>query len=71
MQSAAEYRACCYQASNLALFRLKEAVAKKPEGKLAVVADLDETILDNAGFQAMQLRSNLAYDQRLWEIWEE
>lgn len=71
MQTAAEYRACCYQAFNLALYRLKESVAKNPEGKLAVVADLDETILDNAGFQAMQLRSNLAYDQRLWEIWEE
>jgi len=71
MQTSAEYRACCYQAFNLALDRLKEAVAKKPEGRLAVVADLDETILDNAGFQAMQLRSNLAFDLRLWEMWEE
>lgn len=33
--------------------------------------DLDETVLDNAGFQAMQLRSDLAYDQRLWDLWEE
>jgi acid phosphatase len=33
--------------------------------------DLDETVLDNGGFQAMQVRSNIAFDQRLWDIWEE
>jgi 5'-nucleotidase (lipoprotein e(P4) family) len=73
MQTAAEYRACCYQAYNLATIRLREECAahKDKAGKLAVVLDLDETVLDNAGFQAMQLRSNLAYDQRLWDVWEE
>lgn len=71
METSAEYRACCYQAYNLALFRLKEALAKAKAGKFAVVMDLDETTLDNSGFQAMQLRSGLAYDQRLWDAWEE
>jgi acid phosphatase len=71
MQTSAEYRACCYQAYNLATLRLKEALAKKPAGKPAVIMDLDETVLDNAGFQAMQSRSKLAYDQRLWDRWEE
>lgn len=71
MQTSAEYRACCYQAYNLATLRLREAVeANKGPAKLAVVMDLDETVLDNGGFQAMQLRSNLAYDQRLWDMWE-
>lgn len=70
MQTSAEYRACCYQAYNLASLRLKLAVEKNRTAKLAVVLDLDETVLDNAGFQAMQLRSNLAYDQRLWDMWE-
>jgi acid phosphatase len=73
MQTAAEYRACCYQAYNLATRRLRElnevhAAKGKP---LAVVMDLDETVLDNAGFQAMLLRSNLAFDLRLWDQWEE
>lgn len=71
MQTAAEYRACCYQAFNLASLRLQLALAKKPAKPAAVVLDLDETVLDNGGFQAMQLRSGLAYDQRLWDIWEE
>ncbi|HEX7517389.1 MAG TPA: HAD family acid phosphatase [Chthoniobacterales bacterium] len=70
MQTAAEYRACCYQAYNLATFRLKEALAKQKTGKFAVVMDLDETVLDNSGFQAMLLRSGLAFDQRLWDAWE-
>lgn len=73
MQVAAEYRACCLQAYNLAALRLKEALAAtKDRGKKpAVVMDLDETVIDNAGFQAMQLRSGLAYDPRLWDLWEE
>ncbi|MEY2490837.1 MAG: hypothetical protein QOC70_2779 [Verrucomicrobiota bacterium] len=71
METSAEYRANCYQAYNLALFRLKEALAKQKSGKFAVVMDLDETAVDNSGFQAMQLRSGLGYDQRLWDAWEE
>jgi acid phosphatase len=73
MQTAAEYRACCYQAYNLAARRLKELLGAPGDNgkKPAVVMDLDETVLDNAGFQAMLLRSGLAYDQRLWDLWEE
>jgi acid phosphatase len=73
MQTSGEYRACCLQAYNLATVRLDQAVAavKVGDRKPAVVMDLDETVLDNAGFQAMQLRSGLAYDQRVWDIWEE
>jgi 5'-nucleotidase (lipoprotein e(P4) family) len=71
MRSAAEYRACCFQAFNLAAERLKAAVAAAHStDRLAVILDLDETILDNSGFQAAQTRSNLAFDQRLWELWE-
>jgi acid phosphatase len=72
MQTAAEYRACCLQAYNLATDRLKQSVAAPKDGKpLAVVMDLDETVFDNAGYQAMLVRSGLNYDQRLWDMWEE
>jgi 5'-nucleotidase (lipoprotein e(P4) family) len=73
MQTAAEYRACCYQAYNVATRRLRELRGDpiKDTRKLAVVMDLDETVLDNSGFQAMLVRSRLAYDQRLWDLWEE
>jgi acid phosphatase len=75
MQTAAEYRACCYQAYNLATQRLNERLVEckkdKPKLPLAVVFDLDETVLDNAGFEAMLLRSGLDFDLRLWKSWEQ
>lgn len=72
VQTSAEYRACCLQAYNLASLRLAAAVAKTtaPPSTLAVVLDLDETVLDNGAFQSMMIRSRLAYDQRLWDLWE-
>ena len=73
MQTAAEYRACCYQAYNLAARRLREVLgsAGRDGKRPAVILDLDETVLDNAGFEAMLVRSGLAFDQRLWDLWEE
>src|SRR5207247_4635544 len=73
VQTAAEYRACCYQAYSLAAARLEQRVKERAgAGKPpAVILDLDETVLDNGGFQSMQLRHGLAYDQRLWDVWEE
>ncbi|MEO7121292.1 MAG: 5'-nucleotidase, lipoprotein e(P4) family [Ginsengibacter sp.] len=48
-QSAAEYRALCYQAFNLATLRLEKIVTGNPSKKnLAIITDLDETILDNS-----------------------
>ncbi|MFM7243833.1 MAG: 5'-nucleotidase, lipoprotein e(P4) family [Planctomycetaceae bacterium] len=72
VQTSAEYRACCLQAYNLASLRLAAALAKSttPSSTLAVVLDLDETVLDNGAFQSMMIRSRLAYDQRLWDLWE-
>jgi 5'-nucleotidase (lipoprotein e(P4) family) len=77
IQTSAEYRAACYQAYQLATLRLNEAIAKTQGAsaatrpKLAVVMDLDETVLDNSGFQSWMLRSNLAYDQRWFDRWEQ
>lgn len=72
VQTSAEYRACCLQAYNLASLRLAAALGKNaaPPSTLAVVLDLDETVLDNGAFQSMMIRSRLAYDQRLWDLWE-
>jgi 5'-nucleotidase (lipoprotein e(P4) family) len=71
MQTSAEYRACCYQAYRLASMLLKDAAQKKSEKPKAVILDLDETVIDNSGFQSMQLRSNLSFDDRIWAMWEQ
>lgn len=48
-QSAAEYRALCYQAFNLATLRLDKILTENPGKKnLAIITDLDETVLDNS-----------------------
>lgn len=72
MQTAAEYRACCLQAFYLAEERVKAKVAQRTATTpAAVVIDLDETVLDNGLYQSRQLRSGLAYDQKVWDVWEE
>lgn len=72
MQTAAEYRACCLQTYGWMTERLRTKLASLPNGGLppAVVMDLDETVLDNAGFQSFLDRERLAYSEALWETWE-
>ncbi|MCI0423789.1 MAG: hypothetical protein L0387_05210 [Acidobacteria bacterium] len=85
MQTSAEYRALCRQAFNAALKEIKQTVKSsrhrrgRPVGsgnkRLAVVADLDETILDNARFQsemdvaAMQNKDDKGYTGPRWNKW--
>jgi len=47
-QRAAEYRALCLQAFNLARARVDEALKSAHARKLAIITDLDETALDNS-----------------------
>jgi acid phosphatase len=72
VQTAAEYRASCYQAYNLATARLDAKRKAEPPAKpFAVIMDLDETVLDNSPFQAMLLQNGLAWNKDLWASWEE
>ena len=45
-QQSAEYRALCYQAFNIATLRLESV--KRKGLPLAIITDIDETILDNS-----------------------
>ncbi|MBB5395806.1 5'-nucleotidase, lipoprotein e(P4) family [Mucilaginibacter sp. AK015] len=68
-QRAAEYRALCFQAYNAAKLRLDEAL-KNPGGKpLAVVTDIDETILDNSPYDAARAIANKEYTLATWKTW--
>jgi len=48
VQTSAEYKAACLQAYRYATLLLNTAVRDNCGGKLAVVLDLDETVLDNS-----------------------
>ena len=76
-----EYRALCLQTFNTALRAVREQVARAPRvsgkpvdatGKpLAVIADLDETILDNSGYQAELILRGADYSPESWQAWVE
>ncbi|HSR50704.1 MAG TPA: HAD family acid phosphatase [Acidobacteriota bacterium] len=78
-----EYRALCHQAFNAARHYVLEAASRSPHvdgwargasGRpLAVVADLDETILDNSSFNselALDPDDN-SFDPEQWDAWQE
>ena len=59
VQTAAEARALCYQAFNLAEMKLDEALQSQTGGeKLAVVVDIDETVLDNSPAYAEMIKTD-------------
>lgn len=70
VQTAAEYRALCYQAYNAGEQQLR-AIADTAASteNLAVVLDLDETVLDNSPYTAWQVDANLPYSKETWAQW--
>lgn len=66
---SAEYRALCYQAFQTAAWQLKAVSAQSPDAELAVVLDLDETVLDNSPYSAWQVSSGQAYSSESWAKW--
>jgi 5'-nucleotidase (lipoprotein e(P4) family) len=69
-QTAAEYRALCYQAFNLAQLRIDAIPRRKlRRQKLAIITDLDETILDNSYQEAQQIKEGKEYSPQSWKNW--
>ncbi|WCR10953.1 5'-nucleotidase [Paracoccus stylophorae] len=67
-QQSAEIRALQRQAFNLATMRLDAAVEGADDpAKLAVVTDLDETVIDNSALLARDLADCHMYD--VWDTW--
>ncbi len=73
IQTSAEYRAACYQAFQLASLRLQQMLpaARQDVRTPAVILDLDETVLDNRGFQNWMLQHSVAFDQAWFDRWEQ
>ncbi|SDT55146.1 5'-nucleotidase, lipoprotein e(P4) family [Mucilaginibacter mallensis] len=68
-QKAAEYKALCFQAYNIAKQRVDEAVKQTPTKPYAVITDIDETLLDNSPYDAQRAINNLDYTSATWKIW--
>lgn len=70
-QRAAEYKALCLQAYNIAQLRLEQALRQRGNtGKpLAVVTDVDETFLDNSPYDVKQALAGKDYENSSWQQW--
>jgi len=67
---AAEYSALAHQAFNIAKERLVEIRRENPaRPDLAVVVDIDETILDNSPFEAKMILANSGFNSGSWTHW--
>ena len=66
-QNAAEYRALCYQAFNSAKRKIQRSgLSDQP---LALITDIDETVLDNSAYSGMQILYDRAFDREDWIEW--
>lgn len=68
-QRSAEYKALCFQAYNIAKLRLDAALKVKGKKPLAVVTDIDETVLDNSPYDAVRAVNDLDFDLAGWKAW--
>ncbi len=71
-QTAAEYRALCYQAYNLARMRLDDALSRQKEGArpLAVITDMDNTMLHVGSYWGYLINENKDFfDDAIWDEW--
>lgn len=70
-QNAGEYRALCFQAYNTAKLRLDLALSN-PEfngKKLAIITDIDETVMDNSPYNAKLILTDAEYTKEEWVNW--
>ena len=69
-QTSAEYRALCYQAFNVARTYLETIIPNRElNEKLAIVTDLDETIIDNSYLEAKEIKEGKEYSSAMWKEW--
>ncbi|MBW7869706.1 MAG: 5'-nucleotidase, lipoprotein e(P4) family [Flavobacteriia bacterium] len=68
-QNAAEFRALCYQAYNIATEIVKEKSSMQHLRPIAIVTDIDETFLDNSPYAVTQALKGKEFDQQSWLDW--
>ena len=69
MQNAAEYRALCFQAFNIAHKKIEEISLLKAEKPKAIITDIDETILDNSAYEVHQTLQGKDFEATSWHQW--
>jgi|TARA_B110000263_G_C15288836_1_gene502256 5'-nucleotidase (lipoprotein e(P4) family) len=70
-QNSAEYEALCYQAFNAAKFSLDNILSNRSsyDKPLAIITDVDETVLDNSPYDGKLILNNSSYNKESWVEW--
>lgn len=68
-QRAAEYKALCFQAYNIARVRLNEDLQRGSDKPMAIVTDIDETVLDNSPYTVHTAIKGESYSEKSWAEW--
>jgi len=68
-QQAAEYKALCFQAYNIARLRLDQRLSVRSNKPLAIITDIDETVLDNSPYFSQLAREGKVYSDSSWVNW--
>ncbi len=68
-QNAGEFRALCYQAFNMATLIVEQKSNLQHLRPIAIVTDIDETILDNSPYAVTQAQKGKEFDVDSWLEW--
>ena len=68
-QCAAEYRALCFQAYQIAQLRVEMSLHQPSSKPRAVITDIDETVLDNSPYAVHQSLLGKDYEPASWADW--
>ena len=70
-QKSGEYRALCYQAYSFAKQKIKNHPLLYSGKKLAIVTDIDETIIDNSPYHGYKIKHKRDFNLEDWKSWGE
>ena len=68
-KNSAEYYALCIQSYNMAKFKIDKALISSSEKPLAIIADIDETVLNNLPYNEMLIETGELFVQKTWSEW--
>jgi len=67
--NSSEYESLCYQTYSYATQQLDKYKDKENNKSLAIIMDLDETVLDNSQYQVELYEKNESYNPDSWAVW--
>ena len=68
-KNSAEYYALCIQAYNIAKHKIDKTLIASSEKPLAIIADIDETVLNNLPYNEMLIETGESFTQKTWSEW--